>query len=49
MDFEMLSWALNYAGFRKVTRVQEADLLTVYPEFPPRYDDQESVFVMAIK
>jgi len=49
MDFEMLDWALRHAGFREIRRVREADLLAAYPEFPPRNDDFESLYVTAIK
>jgi predicted SAM-dependent methyltransferase len=49
LDFAMLSWALNYAGFREIKRVREAELLAAYPEFPPRNDDFESIYVMATK
>ena len=38
MDFEMLSWALNYAKFRDIKLVKDADLVKAYPEFPPRND-----------
>jgi predicted SAM-dependent methyltransferase len=47
MDFGMLKWALEHAGFTEVQHVQEADLLAAYPEFPPRRDDFESLYVTA--
>ncbi len=50
LDFEMLQWALNYAGFREIKRAKEADLLAAHPEFPPWHDDGlETILVTAIK
>jgi len=48
-DIELLTWALTQAGFSCVQRVIEADLLAAYPEFPPRRDDFQSLYVIAIK
>ncbi|MFE1548235.1 class I SAM-dependent methyltransferase [Streptomyces sp. NPDC058718] len=48
-DFEILAWALGEAGFRSVKRVMEADLLAAHPDFPPRRDDLQSLYVVAAK
>jgi predicted SAM-dependent methyltransferase len=48
-DFEILAWALDLAGFRSVARVVEADLLAAHPDFPPRHDDLQSLYVVAHK
>ena len=49
MDFAMLKWALEYAGFVDVAHREEQDLLDCYPGFPPRNDDFESLYVVARK
>ncbi|MFF8691009.1 class I SAM-dependent methyltransferase [Streptomyces sp. NPDC015144] len=46
-DFELLAWALGQAGFDLVKEVKEAELLTAHPEFPPRHDDDQSLYVVA--
>ncbi|NGO79795.1 methyltransferase domain-containing protein [Streptomyces sp. YC504] len=46
-DFDLLAWALEEAGFSKVERVKEGDLLSVFPEFPERRDDAQSLYVVA--
>jgi len=46
-DFELLSWALNEAGWSRVVRVEEADLLQRFPGFPPRGDDLQTLYVLA--
>jgi predicted SAM-dependent methyltransferase len=46
-DFELLSWALREAGFVSCNRVTEAVLLGRFPEFPPRFDDLQSLYVVA--
>lgn len=48
-DFELLEWTLNKVGFHNVTRVEEKDLLGVFPEIPARNDDYQSVYVRATK
>jgi predicted SAM-dependent methyltransferase len=48
-DIELLTWALNQASFLFVQRVTEADLLAAHPEFPPRCDDFQSLYVVASK
>lgn len=48
-DFELLSWALNKAGFTNIERIQEADLLRRFPEFPVRSDDYQSLYVKGIR
>ena len=44
-DLELLSWALEQAGFRPAERVQEADLLKRFPGFPVRDDDPHTLYV----
>ncbi|MEU9114353.1 methyltransferase domain-containing protein [Streptomyces sp. NPDC048483] len=48
-DLELLTWALGQAGFSAVERIEEADLLAAHPEFPPRHDDEQSLYVRARK
>jgi predicted SAM-dependent methyltransferase len=48
-DFELLKWCLEQAGYANVTRMDEAMLLSKYPEFPERKDDYQSVYVKAEK
>jgi predicted SAM-dependent methyltransferase len=48
-DFELLRWALTDAGFQDCMRVDEAELLRRFPEFPPRRDDFHSLYVRAVK
>lgn len=48
-DFELLQWALTQAGFTQVDRVSEAELLKALPEFPPRFDDYQSLYVLATR
>lgn len=47
-DFRLLEWALRECGFASVSRVSEADLLGRFPEFLPRGDDLQSIYVRAI-
>lgn len=46
-DLELLAWALGQAGFDLVEQVKEAELLAAHPEFPPRHDDDQSLYVVA--
>lgn len=48
-DFTLLNWALAEANFQQVEPVVEADLLARFPEFPPRHDDRQTLYVKAIK
>ncbi|MFE7116849.1 methyltransferase domain-containing protein [Streptomyces sp. NPDC057654] len=48
-DLELLTWALGQAGFPVAERVEEADLLAAHPEFPPRHDDEQSLYVRVCK
>ncbi|MGW2631169.1 methyltransferase domain-containing protein [Streptomyces chattanoogensis] len=48
-DLELLTWALGQAGFSSVERIEEDDLLAAHPEFPPRHDDEQSLYVRARK
>lgn len=48
-DFELLSDLLSQVGFRDVQHRREADLLNRIPEFPPRNDDFNALYVSAIK
>lgn len=46
-DLPLLDWTLRQAGFSQVDRVEEAAFLARFPEFPPRYDDAISIYVVA--
>jgi predicted SAM-dependent methyltransferase len=46
-DFELLSWALKQALFVDCTRVTEQTFLERFPEFPPRRDDMQSIYIRA--
>ncbi|WP_369363950.1 methyltransferase domain-containing protein [Streptomyces sp. CG4] len=48
-DLELLTWALGQAGFPAVEPVKEAELLAAHPEFPPRHDDEQSLYVRVRK
>jgi predicted SAM-dependent methyltransferase len=48
-DIELLTWTLNRVGFSSVQHVTEVDLLAAHPEFPPRRDDLQSLYVVAAK
>jgi predicted SAM-dependent methyltransferase len=48
-DLELLTWALNRAGFSSVQRTTEANLLSTHPEFPARHDDLQSLYVVVSK
>lgn len=47
-DFPLLEWALQRAGFVDARKVEESDLRTAFPEFPPRDDDQQTLYVTAL-
>lgn len=49
MDFDLLAWALRDAGFVDVRRGDEAAFLADYPDFPPRRDDRDSLYITARK
>ncbi len=49
LDFTLLSWCLQEAGFVAVGRVDEAALLERFPAFPPRHDDMQSLYIVAHK
>jgi SAM-dependent methyltransferase len=48
-DFDILAWVLKRCGFTTVARVAEHDLLERFPDFPPRNDDLESLYVRCVK
>ena len=48
-DFDLLAWTLQQAGFSSIERTDERALLSMFPEFPPRHDDYQSIYVKAIK
>lgn len=48
-DFSLLRDTLMKAGFKNVTRCEEADMLSRFPEFPPRRDDFHAIYVSAEK
>ncbi len=47
-DFELLQWAMEQGGFRDCRRVNEAEMLRRFPEFPARNDDSFSLYVTAV-
>ena len=47
LDFDLLAWALDQAGFVKSERVNEQKLRDRFPEFPIRNDDWQSLYVRA--
>ncbi len=48
-DFPLLREVLRRAGFEECRRVDEYDLLERFPGFPPRRDDFQSLYVLAVK
>jgi predicted SAM-dependent methyltransferase len=46
-DFDLLAWALKQSGFTEISRTTETDLLKRFPDFPPRKDDLQSLYVVA--
>jgi predicted SAM-dependent methyltransferase len=46
-DGELLGWMLRRAGFSGYEGVEEAALLRRFPDFPPRGDDINSLYVVA--
>lgn len=48
-DEELLSWALSRAGFVECRRTSEQELLARFPDFPPRGDDFQSLYLVARK
>jgi predicted SAM-dependent methyltransferase len=48
LDLELFQWLLARSGFGQVRRVREQDLLDRFPEFPPRRDDAQTIYVRAI-
>lgn len=48
-DFSLLSYVLRRAGFDDCRRMMEQDLLERFPDFPPRRDDYQSLYVRAAK
>ena len=48
-DYPLLVWTLSQAGFSEVKRASESELLKQFPDFPPRNDDYQSVYVKASK
>ena len=47
-DYELLKWALDKSGFSNVKKVNESIFLAMFPEFPMRNDDLQSLYVKAI-
>ena len=47
-DFEMLSWLLRKTGFGDCQRQNEAAFLARFPEFKPRHDDLQALYVSAV-
>lgn len=49
LDFGLLTWALEEAGFAGIGRKSEADLLRRFAAFPKRQDDAQTLLVRATK
>lgn len=49
LDFEMIDWALRYAGFAEVRRTSEREFLELHPEFPARENESTSLIVRATR
>jgi predicted SAM-dependent methyltransferase len=49
LDFELLTWALQEAGFADVQQKTEADLVGRFADFPKRNDDLQTLLVRAHK
>ncbi len=45
LDLELLTWALEQAGFGAPERLTEADLIDRFPGFPGRDDDAQTLLV----
>lgn len=48
-DFELLEWALKHAGFSKVTKTNELELMENEPDVAKRDDDDISLYIFAEK
>lgn len=48
-DYPLLIWTLSQAGFLDIRRASESELLIYFPDFPPRHDDYQSVYVVATR
>lgn len=48
-DFPLLREVLRRAGFEECRRVDEYEFLERFPGFPPRRDDFQSLYVLAIR
>lgn len=48
-DFKLLEWTLQKAGFSNAVHVSEQELLERFPEFPPRNDDYQSLYIKTVK
>ena len=48
-DFPLLREVLRRAGFEECRRMDEYELLERFPAFPPRRDDFQSLYVLAVK
>ncbi len=46
-DYDLLCWSCRQVGWRDCVRVDEAQLLSRFPEFPPRNDDYHSIYICA--
>jgi predicted SAM-dependent methyltransferase len=48
LDLELIEWLCRKTGFGRVTKVDEADMMAKFPEFPFRNDNMCSIYVRAI-
>jgi predicted SAM-dependent methyltransferase len=46
-DFELIRWALDSAKFTNIRKIEEAQLLEHFPDFPARRDDKITLYVTA--
>jgi len=48
-DFELLSFSLCKCGFTKVEEIDEKIFLRKYKSFPKRFDDEQTLYIVAYK
>ncbi|RYY90754.1 MAG: methyltransferase domain-containing protein [Chitinophagaceae bacterium] len=49
LDFPFAQWLLTQAGFNSIEAKNELDFLNEFQEFPPRKDDDVSLYVRCVK
>lgn len=48
-DFDLLKWITEQAGFTIIEEIKEQDFIDVFPDFPKRNDELQSLYIKAIK